>query len=156
MAQFGKTTKPLQKRIKDNTITDQNGCWVWQKRIQWNGYAQICVGSRTDNSRKNVNAHRASYEAFVGPLKQGFHIDHLCRNRACVNPEHLEQVTPKENVHRSDAVYKRLMSKTRCIWGHAFTDKNTYIWPKSGHRTCKQCSRQRHRQYAKARTAAII
>jgi hypothetical protein len=126
MAQFGKTATPLSERIKNSITVDENGCWVWNKHITANGYSQISTGSRVTHSLQNRSGHRVSYEVFVGPLIEGMQIDHLCRNRACVNPDHLEQVTPRENIHRSDAVYKRLMAKTHCPKGHLYDEKNTY------------------------------
>lgn len=68
-------------------------CWIWQGALSNKGYGQIC----TDRTR---SAHRVSYETFVGPVPLGMQLDHLCRNRACINPGHLEPVTAKENQQR--------------------------------------------------------
>ncbi len=142
MAQFAKT---LTERIKSRVRLSKNDCWEWQGYLTPTGYGQLSVGSRTDDSRVTVHAHRASYEAFVGKLIDGMHIDHLCKNRACVNPAHLEQVTPKENIHRSDAVYKKAHLITECPKGHKYTESNTYFrTTRAGGvgRQCKTCSKE--------------
>lgn len=81
--------------------------------------------------------HRFSYEHFVGPLADGFEIDHLCRNRGCVNPAHLEAVTRLENCRRG-----AYAQKTHCKHGHEFTPDNIY-WNRGKHRQCRACSTAR-------------
>lgn len=132
-------TTSVCERIKASIILNENGCWVWQKRISENGYGQVSI------NHKSLLAHRVAYQAFVAPLIDGLQIDHLCKNRACVNPEHLEQVTPRENIHRSDAVYKRLRTKRYCPQGHEYSKENTYYrQTKEGgiNRSCMTCARE--------------
>lgn len=92
-------TKTVATRLRENSDESPGGCWLWNKSTV-TGYGQIWVGSRVDGSRRRVLAHRASYETFVGPVPEGMEVDHLCFNRLCINPAHLEPVTPKENVRR--------------------------------------------------------
>ncbi len=89
----------VKELIASRTLESPDGCWVWQATLN-GGYGRL----RMDGS--NVYAHRASYEAYVGPVPDGLFIDHLCRNRACVNPAHLEPVSMEENIRRGLAGYR--------------------------------------------------
>lgn len=84
----------FKARFMQKVVINENGCWVWQRYINPGGYGLTKV------NRKTVIAHRAAYEMFVGPIGEGLTIDHTCRTRACVNPEHLEPVTIQENLRR--------------------------------------------------------
>ena len=92
-----------------------------------------------------LQAHRVVYEALVGPIPDGLWIDHLCRNRSCVNPDHLEPVTPKENIRRG---VKSKRNWTACPKGHTYTPDNTY-WRPTGQRRCRDCGAARAREYRK-------
>lgn len=119
-------------------------CWPWTAAISDTGYGSFRVQGRT------VTAHRWAYEHFVGPIPDGFQIDHVktngCIRRDCVNwVRHLEPVTAGENVRRSDSPAGRAMRLNICTRGHQFTEENTYVAP-SGRRVCRTCSRIREAQ----------
>lgn len=114
-------------------------CWEWpMRRPIGYGYAKV-------NGRE-IPAHRASYEHFVGPIEMGLHIDHLCRNTVCVNPRHLEPVTCRENVLRGIGPSALAFKKTHCKEGHPFSTDNTYIIMRPNGRTervCIECERRK-------------
>lgn len=104
-------------------------CWLWTASMGRGNYGRFY-----DEELRPVSAHRWAYEQLVGPIPDGLTLDHLCRVRHCVNPDHLEPVTQRENV-------ERIPPKTHCPHGHAFTAANTYVRkPKApGHRPARQC-----------------
>ncbi len=115
---------------------DEGGCWLWVGHIAANGYAIFSDG-------KSVLAHRWAYERYIGPIPEGFVIDHLCGVRCCVNPLHLEPVTLAENVRRGGLVANAgavNRAKTHCPRGHAYDGENTYT-SKAGKRHCRACAR---------------
>lgn len=133
---------PIADRIKAKVKIDENGCWVWQLRCHHKErYGIIAIDS------KPKLVHRVSYETFVGPIPEGLQLDHLCRNRPCCNPAHLEPVTPRENIRRSPIhISVRQAAKTHCVHGHEFTPENTYRFTTGGktQRACRTCARERY------------
>lgn len=125
-----RTTRTLvAERIHSSVIVvPETRCWEWQKARLKSGYGRITIGSRTDGSRRTTYAHRASYEEFVGVIPDDLTIDHLCRNRSCVNPEHLEAVTIHTNILRGDGVAAMNARKTECPQGHPYDDRNTMVF----------------------------
>src|SRR5690606_14050374 len=109
-------------------------CWKWTGGLNPGGYGRFSVGGRC------VAAHRFAYEALVGPIPEGLVLDHLCRNRACVNPDHTEPVTDRVNTLRGFGPSALNARATRCSEGHEFTDENTYL-NQSGSRVCLTCMR---------------
>jgi hypothetical protein len=128
-----RTRDPLE-RLMNKRAVDADGCWRFAGALNAAGYGVIGI------NKKTVYAHRLAYEAFVGPISVGLTLDHLCRNRACFNPAHLEPVTRGENVRRGRPFAKPI---THCKRGHEFTPENTYVIPGSGSRVCVTCRRER-------------
>lgn len=121
-----------------------NGCWLWTASRFAAGYGQFRY-----SPQKNGRAHSWSYEHFKGPIPEGLQIDHLCKNKLCVNPDHLEAVTAMVNVHRSNNACAVNARKTHCPQGHAYSLENTYVDP-AGRRICRACSTAAKRAWAEA------
>jgi len=108
-------------------------CWPWTGWVDGEGYGHMKV-----EGRQRI-VHRFAYELLVGPIPDGLTIDHLCRNRACCNPAHMEPVTHAENRRRATPF------KTHCKHGHEYTPENTVI--AHGRRECRTCRREATRRY---------
>lgn len=132
-AQFGDTR--LAEWFWSQVQVADSGCWEWTGPLSNGGYGYPYL----PDLRRREYTHRLSYEAFVAPLHPDLVIDHLCRNRPCCDPAHLEQVPQRENIMRSPiAIASINASKTHCIRGHEFTPENTGQ-ATSGGRRCKTC-----------------
>lgn len=136
-------TIPIEERFKEKYRVDQeSGCWIWTASLMPNGYAQFRY-----SRAKNGYGHRFSYEHHIGPIPEGRQIDHLCKNKACVNPDHLDVVTPKTNIERIGPRRSANAEKTHCPRGHPLSGDNLYVFPNRRARTCRTCRREYAREY---------
>jgi len=120
-----------EERFVAKIDKSDDGCWNWTNVVSGT-YGRFYVDG------KHVQAHRFSYELYVGPIPDGLDLDHLCRNRLCVNPAHLEPVTRQENILRG---CRARGQKTHCVNGHEYTPENTYTSANSpNHRFCRACA----------------
>lgn len=137
------TVTGTERRFWDK-VDKSGSCWVWQAGYSGNGYGRF-----SPEAGKGVGAHRFAYESVVGVIPLGKEIDHLCRNRGCVNPTHLEIVTTKENVLRGEGACAQNARKMHCPQGHPYDFTNTLIKIDRGGRrgrACRACHRTRSRQ----------
>jgi hypothetical protein len=153
MAGIPNTPQDLMMRlvIREPSSLD-TGCWEWPGGKDGDGYAQASM------SCKKIHVHRVLYAHFIGEIPPGLVTDHLCRNRPCCNPWHLEPVTTKENLRRGVGVGwgSRNRAKTHCPRGHPYEGDNLYIvktGPKAGGRVCKLCSAAAQEKYRAKKTA---
>lgn len=121
----------LRRRIDVDPVSS---CWNWTGAMRHSGYGAMFL-----TGTKSVAAHRYVYEYTVGPIPDGLVLDHLCRNRRCVNPVHLEAVTQRINSLRGDTIPRRQALQTHCVNGHEFTTETIYVHPQRGTRLCKVC-----------------
>lgn len=121
---------------------DVNGCWIWMGAPP-GGYGQTSVQGRL------IGTHRLAYEVCVGPIPDGYQIDHVkargCVSKACVRPSHLQAVTPRENTLRSDCVSARNARKTHCPRGHEYAGEN--LGRRVDGRSCRECNRLKQAAY---------
>lgn len=125
---------------------------MWQAGTNRVGYGIFHPHTTTDN--RKVYAHRWAYEQRFGAVPDGMHLDHLCRNTLCVNPDHLEPVTPAVNVLRGVSLPAQNARKVECHQGHPLSGSNLYISPTTGYRKCRECARQRDRRRDRNRRKA--
>lgn len=136
-------------KLLARAVAGPNSCLIWTGAKNNSGYGQIRVNGTT------TYTHRLAYEVFVGPIPEGLHLDHLCRNRACCNPHHLEPVTSGENTRRGEPA-----NRTHCPEGHPYDEANTRIRERIDQksktpvrtRECRECALIRQRQKHAERT----
>lgn len=146
-----KGTRPaidrFQEKVAISEISFYNGtpCWEWTGCKQPNGYGQFKADGR--RGAKKTSPHRFAYEHYIGLIPEGYEIDHLCKNRSCCNPEHLEAITAQENRIRRNA------DQTHCKHGHEFTEENTRI--SNGKRVCRACIARRVKEHYKRKSLTL-
>lgn len=125
-------------------VDDSSGCWSWTAGQRRGGYGRYRTGGK--GSPSGVS-HRWAYEQLVGPVPSGLQLDHLCRNRLCCNPAHLEAVTPRENTLRGMTKAAWNAAKTHCAAGHDYSEQNTRLIQRRGRieRHCRLCGRDNTR-----------
>lgn len=141
------------KKVNKETSGD---CWKWLGEIDKDGYGRFTIRFPKDQggNLKRVVASRFAYELLVGPIPSGLTIDHLCKNRHCVNPAHLEPVSIKENIARGNSLTNDLAKRTHCPQGHAYSPENTAVY--KGMRRCRVCVRKRVREYKRRKRETML
>jgi hypothetical protein len=129
-------------KILARKFVDENDCWIWQGAKN-KGYGLVMY------QRRHWRVHRLLYEAAKGAVPPGYHLDHLCRNPSCVNPDHLEAVTARENILRGVGASARNAKKTHCPQGHPLADG--YVNSR-GSRECRPCRKSAYQRW-KARAS---
>lgn len=148
LASKPRTKRPLGERFWEKV--DASGvCWEWTKGKNDKGYGSFRLEGKTRG------AHKVAWELLMGPVPAGLDLDHLCRNHACVNPDHLEPVTRRENVLRGvNAIpgkHHHMAQRTHCVNGHKYTEENSYHRKdRPGHKQCRTCKRDRDREWTQA------
>lgn len=131
----------LRKYVTDRCIMG-DGCWEWQLSKGNHGYPQGCLPKETGQAVSL--AHRMSYMGFKGEIESGMQIDHLCKNKNCVNPDHLEQVTQQLNIRRQ---FSGMEDTALCARGH---DPSWFLNSK-GRRECRECRRHSQAKYMRSK-----
>ena len=137
-------------------VAKSDGCWLWIGKTNRGGYGQAYDHRGSSKGRHQALAHRMAYELAIGPIPDGLTLDHLCRTRACVRPDHLRPCTIGENLRAPGATtfQARNAAKTRCKRGHELAGENLSV-NNRGQRVCLTCYRERKRLYRTRRQSEM-
>lgn len=143
---MGRPRMPLQERLDLYSIPEPNsGCTLWLGSITPRGYGAfvVTIGELGNGVKKFKGPHVVAYELKNGPVPDGLVIDHKCRNTICINADHLEAVTQRENILRGEGLAAKNARKQVCSNGHALTVENVLPVRKGNHlgRECRECKR---------------
>lgn len=130
-------------------VVKTDTCWLWVGGKNHYGYGSYRVNGFA------AQAHRVAYEALRGRILDGMTLDHLCRNRDCVNPAHLEPVSLAENILRGESPPAQNARKEACPYGHPYDEANTYI-TKRGCRQCRKCNARRQREFQRRQREPVV
>jgi len=136
----------LTQRFWDK-VRKTESCWLWTAYINNRGYGKFNLNGNAEYS------HRLSYIEAKGPIPKGLQIDHICRVRNCVKPDHLEAVTRKENILRGESIHAKNARKKKCLLGHKFV---RVIYPSRQQRRCLICHRIKMRAYSAKKKEAEL
>lgn len=134
--------RKIEVRFWKGFAVQKDGCWIW-KGVKPGAYGRLWEG------KTRVLVHRFSYEIHKGPVPEGLEIDHLCRERRCVNPDHLEAVTQRVNILRGMGTPAQNARLTMCRKGHPLSGENLYLYP-NGRRRCRTCQRAGQERFRRA------
>ena len=135
--------RPVVDRFWEKVdLSDPGGCWPWAGSLRSYGYGQFSISHSV-----NAFAHRVAYEILVGPIPAGLTLDHLCRNRRCVNPAHLEPVTMRENILRGTSFSAQAARRTHCPFGHPYDGVVVETFAAHAQRICTRCKAAATRRY---------
>lgn len=138
----------ILKRFTPKYLVDSSGCWLWIASInESTGYGCFGIQCDMDGNKENL-AHRAAWKLLRGRIPQGLELDHLCRVRRCVNPDHLEPVPHRINALRGESPSAKHAAKTHCPYDHPYDSENTWTRPASGQRACRTCKALRAHEYS--------
>lgn len=129
---YRRRMSPLEESIEPEPTS---GCWLWTGALDGKGYGHLNRGG------KSLRAHRVMYEQRRGPIPDGQTIDHLCRIRSCVNPDHLEIVSMRENILRGESQSAKDARRTYCLHGHLLDGRRS-----NRKRYCRTCAREYQRE----------
>lgn len=132
--------------MQDRSACEPNtGCWLWLGSLDGCGYGMVYIGGR--GATRTGRAHRVSYTLAYGPIPDGLTLDHLCRVRSCINPDHLEAVTARENILRGIGMGANHARQTHCKRGHELSVENIYRQPSDPRgRRCRACWMEAYRE----------